>query len=90
MQVAKPELVYGLAMGGQTDSQVGLQVTESWVTSYAYTYYMQSTYVNLHWVAKWWNICIDLHTTLSSTKVNTLVHKQVANKTKAEHKLINL
>ena len=26
---AKPELAYGLVMGGQTDSQVGSQVTKS-------------------------------------------------------------
>ena len=48
---AKPELAYGLAMGVQTDSQVGAQVAER-RKFHAYTVDLRSTCVDLRWVAK--------------------------------------
>ena len=60
-KLAKPELAYGLAMGGQTDSQVGSQVAKS-RKFHAYTDDLRSTCVDLRWVAKWWKPCVDLGT----------------------------
>ena len=48
---AKPEPAYGLAMGGQTDSQVGSQVRAS-RKFHAYTVEFRSTCVDLRWVAQ--------------------------------------
>ena len=49
--------VHGYTMGGQTDSKLlcKLQKVVHWY---------------VHWVAKWWKTFIDLHTNLSSTKVD--------------------
>ena len=64
----KPELAYGLAMGGQTDSQVGSQVAES-RKFHAY-----------HWLMRLYNnrlLAIYLRPNLSSTKVSTSRRKSM-------------
>ena len=58
----KPELAYGLGMGGQTDSQVRSQVVKSRKFQ-TYTDDLRST-------------CIDLCTNMSSTKVNASQSKR--------------
>ena len=80
---AKPELAYGLAKGGQTDSQVGSQIAESH-KFHAY-----------HWLIRFYNnsllainlcrlalggqtvkkTCVYLRPNLSSTKVNASPRK---------------
>ena len=86
---AKPDLVYGFVIGGQTDSQVGSQIHASLKSCKLciYTVDLWSVYVDLHWVGKWWKACVDLRTNLSSTKVNAshCKSKQVGGQTK--HKL---
>ena len=50
-QACKPELVYGLATGGQTESQVGSQAHANNSTFHVQTY-LRSICVDLRWVAK--------------------------------------
>ena len=59
-------------MGDQTDLQAGSQVNQAAKsgTFHAYTVDLASTCVDLRWVAKRWNPCVDLRRNLSSTKVN--------------------
>ena len=64
---AKPELAYGLAMGGQTDSQVAKSRQ-----FHAYTVDLRSTCVDLRWVAKRREACVDLRTNLSLTKIEVI------------------
>ena len=53
---AKPELAYGLPMGGQTDSQVGSQVQANRKNRkfYAYTNDLRSTCVDLRTCVRIW------------------------------------
>ena len=69
----KPELAYVLAMGGQTDSQVGSKFTQvaKSRTFHVYTDDLRSACVDLRWVAKRLKTFVDLRTNLSSTTVNT-------------------
>ena len=54
---------HGLAMGGQTDSQVGSQVAKS-LKFHTCTDDLRSTYVDgLCWVAKQWKPCVDFLST---------------------------
>ena len=71
---AKPKLAYGLAMGGQTDSQVGLQV--KFHTSCKKSYI--SRMMQLGWLSKRCKTCGGLRTNLGSTKINASQRKRVA------------
>ena len=67
---AKPELAYGLAMGGQTDSQVGSQVHTSRKKSYISRIYSLLATNLCTCRLEDWKTWVDLRTNLSSTKVN--------------------
>ena len=60
-----PELAYGLAKGGQTDSQVAK----------SRKFYLRSTCVDLRWVAKRWKTCVYSRPNFSSTKVHASPRK---------------
>ena len=85
---AEPELAYGLAMGGHTDSQVDSQVTKSRkFQDHAYTVHLQSICVDLRWLA-WPNAEKLANSNSSSTKVNVSHRKssQVGGQTKRKSK----
>ena len=85
MQVYKTRTCVRTCKGGQTDSQIGLQVslqvaksrkfhTYNWLMHFT-TDYLRSTCVDLRWLAKWQKTCIYLCLNLSSTKVNARCRK---------------
>ena len=81
---AKPELVYGLVKGGQTDSQVGSQVAKSgkfhahcWLMHF---YHNRLLVITLCWLmlgGQMVKTCVNLCTNLSLTKVNASPHKSM-------------
>ena len=83
----KPELAYGLAMGGQTDSQVGSKFTQV-AKSRKFHVYTDDLRSDLRWVAKRLRTFVDLRTNLSSTTVNPSHRKstQVGGQTKRKLK----
>ena len=80
---AKPELAYGLVMGGQTDSQVDSQVAKSH-KFHAYTVNLCRLVLGGQMV----KTCVNLRMNLSSTKVNASHHKSTQVGCQTKHKLI--
>ena len=75
---AKPELAYGLAKGGQTDSQGGSQVVKSRFHAYHWLMHYHNNRllaINLCRLALGGQTVKNLCPNLSSTKVNTSPHK---------------